>query len=1782
MKKIIADRYRVEKVLGKGAAGTVYLVRDKLEDDNLLALKLLQVPGARHLELLRLEFTILTSLRHPNIAGVFDFGLDEKSGLWFYTSEFLEGETITDACKGLNFVDQSRLFAQVLRALQHIHSQGIVHYDVKPSNIIVVDGKKAKLIDFGLATTETPLSSAMRGTIGYAAPEVVRGELGDPRSDLYSLGAVFYNAVTGRPPFVSDTPLAALQMQATSDPGRPRKFNPEIPLELERIVTRLLDRDPTARFNSAGEVNRALSQTMDISIEEETAETAMAYLLGGGFVGRDRELKRFRSFIGSLKDVADERAVKFITGETGIGKTRLMREVGYYAQLKGFLLIRTRCMQSHDRPFGPFANALDVLSGKLVEDAGKRYSEAIRYISGRTDNAQTPERDAAIHDAGLLFIEAAKLNPVVISIDDSEEADDDTLAFLSHLAQLLWLNHQKNVHIPLIVLCACNTEVKSAAAMLSHIERMTKQGIAETTVLQPLSKKAYNILISALLGGTHIRQTTLKPVLEAAGGNPLIIEQTVRQLFEAGLLFYEAGKWRISDLLAGMPLPSGGEEALVRRLETLSADERAGVDGLACLGRPSDFELISTASGLTARACAKALDRLISRRLLFADEENNYSFVSGRMGDVSLREIPSGRRREIHGRIYEYLAETGGDLLERALHGHLADIDNDVLVPLLTKAMQKAKNTAALFMAIRLSNALFERVPEDGEIWFEAMDTLAELYMRSGQSEEQNKLLKLAKRDSLWEYPEIASRIITKFVGNNVRAGKFDKVEAFVQKALKKFDRPETTMYRARILADVGSIEEAKGNHKKAYDILLEAREESSRHKDQSKVDMIDYRLATLEFRLDLIEDSERRASAALGRKSASKQYGHLHNALGVVYMTQGKQEKALAEFQKALDRYEKDGNLSGESYVRQNMGILYLNMGEFEKALDTYAAARPLLHLIDDKFSSAACLINMTSTQLAAGKTKDALASSEQAVEIAREIENSFLEMGTLISRGDCRRMLGKTKSALSDLNASCKIAQKEIHKSTESTLHFLKAWTLAYLCGDIPAAENELSLSRSLIETDTGEPASGQVMLEIQLALLFLDTEKAERLFEEIKTLELQGTGLGERKLVNAEILLALGRKKDAENALHTISENEMNRFARIRKSILATRIELSRKNLDSAVNCAKEARNLALPFENPVLIVEADLISAACAVAEGDNSQAIKYKNEAEETFSLIADELPEGYDVTQLRALPLYSGLDSIAQYIKTTDSTMQELEAFDEDFKARRKLLEDAGIDEQLLTRDGLALLGMISRLAAAELDVDKLLDLALGMLLDVTRAERGFIILVDEEGNFRHLAAHDILDEEITSPEYRTSHTMVQKVISSGKSRLVLDTTKDETLREAKSIVDLGLRSVLSVPIILEKKTIGVVYLDTTSLARSFTQSDITLIEAFSERISPMIMRAVELEMQEARLHALEDEVRTRYAYTNIIGRSKPMREMFRILDSVTDTDLTVYIYGKTGTGKELVAKALHYNSSRKDAPFISINCGAMAESLLDSELFGHVKGAFTGANADKPGLIESANRGTLFLDEIGSMPVEMQVKLLRAIEEREVRRIGAAISSPVDIRLVCSTNTPLEKLVEQGVFREDLFYRLNVVRIELPPLSKRREDIPLLVEHFLDLFAGEMKTPKKNISPEALELFIAGDWPGNVRELENRLRQAVALAPENTIRTKHVQSTDTDLKPGSIQAALLPDETLKQARDRIEKELIISALTETDYNYSRAAKRLGMARTWLHRRAKQLGIERK
>lgn len=342
------------------------------------------------------------------------------------------------------------------------------------------------------------------------------------------------------------------------------------------------------------------------------------------------------------------------------------------------------------------------------------------------------------------------------------------------------------------------------------------------------------------------------------------------------------------------------------------------------------------------------------------------------------------------------------------------------------------------------------------------------------------------------------------------------------------------------------------------------------------------------------------------------------------------------------------------------------------------------------------------------------------------------------------------------------------------------------------------------------------------------------------------------------------------------------------------------------------------------------------------------------------------------------------------------------------------------------------------------------------------------------------------------------------------------------------------------------------------------------------DEVRMIVRRALEKKRLKDELRDLKRDYKACLGVPFIVGKSRNMQQLIEMVTQIAPTDCNVLIFGETGTGKELIARAIHYQSGRAEERFLAFNCGAFTEELLTNELFGHEKDAFTGATSTKIGLLEAANRGTVFLDEIGDMPASMQVKLLRVIEEKSLLRVGGTQPIKVDLRIVAATNKQLDQAMEVGRFRKDLFYRLNVVSLNLPPLAERRDDIPLLARHFLKLYAQAQEKTIEGISDGAMEILLSYEYPGNIRELENIIERAVALCTEEIIQPKHLPR---DLEEFSFKVRRYPSRRLPTLEEN-EREYILWVLKKANGNKSAAAEILGIDRVSLWRKLKRWGLE--
>ena len=484
-----------------------------------------------------------------------------------------------------------------------------------------------------------------------------------------------------------------------------------------------------------------------------------------------------------------------------------------------------------------------------------------------------------------------------------------------------------------------------------------------------------------------------------------------------------------------------------------------------------------------------------------------------------------------------------------------------------------------------------------------------------------------------------------------------------------------------------------------------------------------------------------------------------------------------------------------------------------------------------------------------------------------------------------------------------------------------------------------------------------------------------------------------------------------------------------------------------------------------------------------------------------------------------------------------------------------------------------ALRGLVrfsERLLAAS-DFSRLVDELIDALLDVTDADKGFLILL--EGDHMEVkAARNLGRETIENAVSRVSDSIVQRVAATGRPVVVADALHDEQWSSSSSVVNLKLCSVMCAPLMRDGVPFGVIYLGNDSVVSLFDEKDLDVLTVFASQASLLVQNARLLEGLRRENEALRLAAEQN-RFGEIIGAGVAMREVYRRIEKVAATDVSVLLAGETGTGKDLVARELHRRSHRAKGPFIAVNCGAIPESLLESELFGHVRGAFTGAVATRDGKFQAASGGTLFLDEIGDMPLALQVKLLRALQERVVTRVGDHRAEPVDIRVIAATNKVLEDEIRSGRFREDLYYRLNVVSIALPALRDRGEDIVVIARFFLQKYAREYGSRAHGFAPAALAAIRKYPWPGNIRELENRVKKAVVLADGAIVGPE-----DLDLGP----EALAPVVPLAEAKEEFQKRYINEVLERNAGNRTKTAKDLGVDPRTIFRHLEKLDAERR
>ncbi len=1667
---IINHRYRVVRELGRGAQAMVLAVEDTLGGNERVALKVLHEASME--SLFRFEFAQAKRLEHPHLARVYDLDVVQSidgaltipKGAVFFTQELVPGESCQLQFSGLPKAERparaAALCVAVARALELIHGHGLLHRDVKPSNILVGNGGKlVKLIDLGLSTHKDALDGLRAGTLGYTPPEALHGFF-DERSDLFSLGVTLRELLTGEAP-----PLVA-------GPIGPAPAH--VPAKLWELTAKLVHPLPERRPQSARETLLALARAagagvlgddqrtelIDAASDTATPTTRAARVRSPNLVGRDGELSLLVKWLeGAASSDDDHRTTRtlWLAGAPGVGKTRLFRAAVVEAQLAA--------VRNGDRPMSFFSGSLRELMRRIAPSRGGSLHHLSTWISGVVSDekrAGEPGHDALLAEIADTLLRLKHPSAVLI-----EDGDSPLVGEL-----IRRLNG----------LPADGEALAIAAERRDTSDRDTAEpgGGPARIPVSPLGADDERAIIRHALGRAPDDRMAER-LHQMTGGLPLLTEAAL-----AALLALRPDGIVAAKSLESLDLSDTLDDLILEGfLEGLSAPALAVAESLAVLDGPA------TGDELAIIANIKEVDDLFSA----IRELERKGWLHRNDGELILKRlVAAGLRRTLTPSRTRALSTAVLAVLERRPFrdpGRLARYAAQA--GMTEKAAEFARAGAAV---LRASGDLL------------------------GAADQLTLLAGMALP------PEERSAVQTELAKVCRQTGQYDRAISLAREVEERGGAlaPRATLERAAALRLAGAADEAASllddlMRSRSAEVAAEARAIAAR----TAFDSGD--LAAAAVLLEGIDDLRAADPVRTGALSTR----------GLIALARGETEQARALFEAGLDIAVTLGDLRTLARFNGLLGMVFHTAGKWHRALASYQAALDLAERAGDRHGGATYAVNLAAALTELGRIPDALAAYRSGLRMLRiigrpsEIARAGANYAELLLR------IGDVDTAQSASGRSVADAKRSDDRRALALALCVQGDVLIHL-GKLKAAKTVLSEAEAV--ASKAGAAQELATSRLHLAALGLKQGDRRRASEWLAQVtagrdEAPFLHLEHRRLMVEAALLGAGEPRPAFDALFD--------------SLPAPGEPLRSDHVRAFVTAARCASKLRL----------------------SDHAGAL-----ARSAVQLIH-----------------WTRAQTPAIHRPEETSLLKEMKMIADTDSAASKSPFEASWEH----------LVRINARLNSEVRVGRLLDMIMDAAVDITGAERGFLLIVNGADDLEVRSARNMDQQSLVPGERSFSRTVAKRAFTLGEPVLTTDASEDERFHDRLSVVNLNLRYIVAVPLRVRGTVIGTIYLDSRRGGR-FDDGRIALLEALAtqaaialtnarlraenrqrqqriERLnreleSELKTREGELARVRGELEKRTDELITKYRYDDIVARSKPMAEVFRVLDKVVDGDVPVILEGESGTGKELAARAIHFNGRRKRKAFVAENCAAIPETLLESVLFGHVKGAFTGAVSDNRGLFVEADGGTLFLDEIAEMPLSMQTKLLRVLQDGEVRPVGGARTVRVDVRILVASNMGLQARVKQGSFREDLFYRLNVIRIELPPLRKRREDIPLLADHFIQKHRGRKR---KQISKAAIEALMDFHWPGNVRQLENEIIRALVLSGD-VIDFSHLSEEIVSDVSRLSEATI--DLDMSRQVDRLKRRLIAAALKRTEGNQTAAAKLLGVSRYGLQKMMTRLDQE--
>jgi|GEM_PF-99624 len=1784
----------VEGEIARTPRAAVYRVRvGTSEDDRPLALKVaLQPSDADDLARFRHEASLLSEVRHPNVVEVREVGV--LQGQFPFLVMELVDPYPGPACPGAKGSGTKQrnghtgalppwatvydLAFQAAAGLAHIHRLGVVHLDVKPGNLglaAATDGTgdaggRLKILDFGLAQDlRDPLDRLIRGTLAYMAPEVLLQDAWDHRADLYSLGLTLLEIATGSLPFAPGDDSAAIRFHLEGAMPDPRSLRAGMPEPLAEILARLLRRDPRERFPSAGRLLEELARVTGRTVaDEEVARLALGprRVLTSRLVGREIELARLTEALTGAQ--AGTSRVVVCEGVEGVGKSRLLREFRLLAAVQGAQVGFGRAEGERTRPLRPLLQALDRLGIEVQppETASPTAGdERGRFLFYREISRRLAEASHA-RDATL-----------VLALEDLHLAGAETEELLQFLAADLGSSR--------VLVVGCQRPAQAVApgappAAERAIERLDGDDarsidgeVVELLELRPLGPDATARLVQASLGFERreaLPDAVLDWVVERSGGLPGRIQQLLRHAVDEGGLVLRDGGWKIRPQV--LERLAQDQSALDwQRLEALPETLRELLEATAVIGGPFRLDTVARLLDRDAGPIYRDLAELVTRGFLERSQEGGatlYSFAGEHLGHNLYAGLEGGRRTELHrtlAALFEKRLTAGGDpeLVSAVAEHYWRAGDRTESLPHLLEAARRAAQVHGHAEAAMLYRRAAEAAEATG-------DELAAVHAILGQ----------ARALARTGHAGRALRLYQALLDTPERIVHYTRDDGDAARVLQA----RLALEKGRLHGRLGEHEVALSTFEAGLGALLDDGPDGAPERGDDRLDLeSELRHGAAVALRDLGQpdaafDAARSALRRAGAAGLDRQRAFLLNTLSRMFYARGDWKRAGHLARRGLTVAERTGDPWLAILLRNSLAMVRWKTGEFAVALELFTENLAASERLNDPWGQLAALNNLGILRCSRGEWREARRLLSRSLSMNRRLGARESEAVAQINLAEVDEVLGDWRRA----RRHARRALDLLHGPSGTADRLATLTQLASLerkTGHLDEAE------RRLAEVLQGAREAGGRDLETQ-ALLQRGQLEADR-------------GQVGRATATLEQALELARDSETGELLGRIQ-------------LAAAEVALARGDRDAAATHSREARRQVDELGDRLTGARLLAIEARLAAGEGDDGGTPRTQR-SERLFAESIERL-EAIGAPYELARSLYEWGLTTGSVELATERLQRALDGFEDlgaELDAERtrgaiaRIRENHSAQGAAGAGSGLsdATLHEVMRVINSTLDLDEVLDATMDMALERIGAERGMVVLADAlTGELDVAVARNISrgeNERSNGTEQRQlSESVVRRVLSSGEPILAVDAISDSRFAGAESIIASHILSILCVPLEIRDRKAGAIYVDHCHTRHLFSRTDLEFLQAFADGAAVAIDNARlygELDDARRRLKAenehLRREILASHHLGGLIGKSRSVLELKETLERVAQSTSTVLIRGESGTGKGLVGRIIHNISPRRKGPFIHFNCAALPETLVESELFGHEKGAFTGATDRKPGRFELADGGTIFLDEIGKISKAIQAKLLRVVEDKEFERVGGTRTHRTDVRIIAATNLNLEEAIERNDFREDLYYRLNIIPIVLPPLRERREDIPYLLQHFMERISRDLGLPAKRFDPAVLDLFDGHQWPGNVRELEAAVHRALVLSPpereELGVDDFHWISADcqADVTPPEIaslapEAIDLSNDGYQRMIDTVDRQLIEAALVQSDGKIREAARLLGIARNTLKAKMQRFEIE--